>query len=193
MSGRQAMPHFVSAMSLAMALAMLVCQTVQPARAEYERTHPPLILPASLEATSFYVEFRARDEADGFGHSYVTLGSIDTSGRMHQTVVVGFLPKSADDDRWSNSGLPVTGLVGATRSDFARRPRVRFRVVISRTQYFRVLQEIRNLRRTTYQLVLRNCNSFAGQIAVTIGLHAPMLTAQYPVRYMSELQALNSP
>ena len=190
----KAMPHFVSAISLAMALAMLLCQTVQPARAEYERTHPPLILPASPEATAFYVEFRARDEADGFGHSYVTLGSIDTSGRMHQTVVVGFVPKSADDDHWSKFGLPVTGLVGATRSDFARRPRVRFRVVISRTQYFRVLQEIRNLRRTwaTYQLLLRNCNSFAGQIAVTIGLHAPTLTAQYPIHYMAELRTLNS-
>jgi len=189
------MPYFVLAISLAMALAMLVCQTVQPARAEYERTHPPLILPASPEATTFYVEFRAREEADGFGHSYVTLGSIDTSGGMHQTVVVGFLPKSADDDRWSKVGLPVMGLVGATQSDFARRPRIRFRVVISRTQYFRVLQEIRNLRRTwtTYQLLLRNCNSFAGQIAVTIGLQAPMLTAQYPVRYMSELLVLNSP
>jgi hypothetical protein len=189
------MPHLVSAMSLAMALAMLVCQTVQPARAEYERTHPPLILPASPEATAFYVEFRARDEADGFGHSYVTLGSIDTGGRTHQTVVVGFLPKSADDDRLSKFGLPVTGLVGATRSDFAGRPRIRFRVVVSRTQYFQVLQEIHRLRRTwtTYQLLLRNCNNFAGQIAVTIGLHAPMVTTQYPVRYMSELRALNSP
>jgi hypothetical protein len=189
------MPHLVSAMSLAMALAMLVCQTVQPARAEYERTHPPLILPASPEATAFYVEFRARDEVDGFGHSYVTLGSTDTGGRTHQTVVVGFLPKSADDDRLSKFGLPVTGLVGATRSDFAGRPRIRFRVVVSRTQYFQVLQEIHRLRRTwtTYQLLLRNCNNFAGQIAVTIGLHAPMVTTQYPVRYMSELRALNSP
>jgi hypothetical protein len=191
--GCQAM-HLISAMSLAMALAMLVCQTVQPARAEYERTHPPLILPATPKATAFYVEFRARDEADGFGHSYVTLGSTDISGRMQQTVVVGFLPKSADDDRLSKFGLPVTGFVGATRSDFAGRPRVRFRVVISRTQYFRVLREIRNLRRTwtTYQLALRNCNAFAGQIAITVGLQAPMLRMQYPVRYMGELRTLNS-
>jgi hypothetical protein len=58
-----------------------------------------------------------------------------------------------------------------------------------------VLQEIHRLRRTwtTYQLLLRNCNNFAGQIAVTIGLHAPMVTTQYPVRFMSELRALNSP
>jgi hypothetical protein len=190
------MSQFGSAISLVAAvLSILACQTVQPARAEYERTHAPLILPASPEAATFYVEFRARDEADGFGHSYVTLGSTDASGRMFQTVVVGFLPKGADDDRWSKFGLPVTGLVGATRSDVAGRPRIRFRVVISRTQYFRVLQEIRNLYRTwtTYQLLLRNCNSFAGQIAIALGLHAPMLTAQYPVRYMSELRALNSP
>jgi hypothetical protein len=39
---------------------------------------------------------------------------------------------------------------------------------------------------------LRNCNAFAGQIAIVVGLHAPMLTMQYPVRYMSELRALNS-
>jgi hypothetical protein len=188
------MPHFVLPIPLAMAMAILACQTV-PANAEYERTHPPRILPAAPEATAYYVEFRERDEARGFGHSYVTLGSADGTGRLHQTVVVGFLPRSVDDDRWSKFGLPVTGLVGATRSDFVNNPRVRFRVEISQAQYFRVLREIHNLSRTwtTYQLLLRNCNSFAGRIAVTIGLHAPMLTAQYPIRYMGELRALNSP
>jgi hypothetical protein len=142
----------------------------------------------------FTSNFAREMKPDGFGHWYVTLGSTDISGRMQQTVVVGFLPKSADDDRLSKFGLPVTGLVGATRSDFAGRPRVRFRVVISRTQYFRVLREIRNLRSTwtMYQLALRNCDAFAGQIAITIGPQAPMLTMQYPVRYMGELRTLNS-
>jgi hypothetical protein len=40
------------------------------------------------------VEFRARDEAGERGHSYVTLGTIDASGGMRQTTVVGFLPKA---------------------------------------------------------------------------------------------------
>jgi len=42
----------------------------------YERTYPPCIIAVAAEARSFYVEFRARDEVGGFGHSYVTLGAI---------------------------------------------------------------------------------------------------------------------
>ena len=187
------MAHFAPAISL-MTVVLLLALAAPIASADYERTYPPRIVAVSAEATAFYIEFRARGEVGGFGHSYVTLGEIDTGGGTHQTVVVGFLPEGADHDRWSKTGLPVAGSVGVTRSDITGRPQARFRVPISRAQYFRVVQNIRHLRRTwrTYELLLRNCNSFVRQIAGSVGLRTPLVTAQYPVHYVAELRSLNS-
>jgi hypothetical protein len=176
-------------------LASLVFPVVTAADAAdtYEPTSAPRILAVTDDARSFYLEFRARNEVGGFGHSYVTLGSIAASGQEHQTVVVGFMPKSANDDYWSKFGLPVTGLVGVSRSDLLRRPDTRFRIVLDRATYFRVVSEIRSLRKTwtQYELVVQNCNNFASEIASSVGLRTPLITAQYPISYVTELRALN--
>ena len=61
--------------------------------------------------------------------------------------------------------------------------------------YFRVLSEMHGLRKTwtQYELVVHNCNNFVGEIAGSVGLRTPFLTAQYPVGYVADLRALNSP
>ena len=56
-----------------------------------ERTYPPRIIAVAAEARSFYVEFRARDEVGGFGHSYVTLGAINAVGEVRETVAAAEL------------------------------------------------------------------------------------------------------
>jgi hypothetical protein len=172
----------------------LLLVTAADAGDTYEPTHPPRIFAVTADARSFYLEFRARDEVGGFGHSYVTLGTIDASGQVRQTVVVGFMPKSADDDYWSKFGLPVAGIVGVTRSDLLRRPDARFRIALNKATYFRVVSEIRRFRKiwTHYGLVVHNCNSFVGEIASSVGLRTPLIAAQYPVSYVAELRALNS-
>jgi hypothetical protein len=187
------MAHFAPILSV-IAAVLLSCWAVPTASAHYERIYPPRMLAPSATATAFYIEFRAREEAGGHGHSYVTLGEIDTSGAARQTIVAGFLPDGADSDRWGKVGVPVAGTVGITRSDIAGRHHARFRVAISRAQYFGVVRKIQHLRRTwrMYELLLRNCNSFAGQIAGAVGLRAPMVAAQYPVRYVTELRSLNT-
>jgi hypothetical protein len=188
------MVRFSSIVALMASLAMLLPFGAEGGFSSYERTYPPRIIAVTAEARSFYVEFRARDEVGGFGHSYVTLGAINAVGEVRETVIAGFMPKSADDDYWSQMGVPVTGLVGMVRSDFIRRPNARFRIAISEAKYYRVLRKIYSLRETwtTYELVVRNCNSFVSRIADTVGLHVPMVTAQFPVHYVAELRALNS-
>ena len=188
------MARFISIIALMARLAMFLPLGAEAGSANYERTYPPRISAVTAEARSFYVEFRARDEVGGFGHSYVTLGIIDAVGEVRETVVAGFMPKSADDEYWSRIGVPVTGLVGMVRSDFIKRPNARFRIAISKAKYYRVLRKIHSLRETwtTYELVVQNCNSFVSQIADTLGLHVPMVTAQFPVHYVPELRALNS-
>jgi hypothetical protein len=187
------MAHFAPTISVLLAV-LLVCQAAPAAGADYEPAYPPRMLAVSAAATAFYIEFRARAEAGGYGHSYVTLGEIDASGAARQTIVAGFVPDGADSDRWSKVGLPVAGAVGVTRSDLAGRHHARFRVAISRAQYVRVVQTIHDLRRTwrVYELILRNCNSFAGRLAGALGLRTPALAAQYPVRYLAELRRLNA-
>src|SRR5262245_772715 len=186
------MARFISNAWLLAGLGFLV--TAADAADSYEPTHPPRIFAVTADARSFYLEFRARNEAGGFGHSYVVLGTIDASGQGHQTVVVGFMPRSADDDYWSKFGLPVTGLLGVTRSDLLRRPDARFRIALNKLTYFRVVREIRGLRKTWthYELVVHNCNSFVGEVAGSVGLRTPLITAQYPVSYVADLRALNS-
>jgi hypothetical protein len=175
-------------------LALILTTGATAGSGEYEVTHPPRIFTASEDATAYYLEFRARDEVGGFGHSYVTLGTIDATNRGHQTVIAGFMPRSADDDYWSKFGLPVTGLVGVTRSDLLQRTDARFRIMVNKATYFRVVSEIRRLHDTwtSYELVVHNCNSFVSEIASSVGLRTPMITAQYPVHYVTELRALNS-
>jgi hypothetical protein len=104
------------------------------------------------------------------------------------------MPKGAEDDRWSKFGIPVTGSVGVSRSDFVRRPNARFRVAINRVTYFRLVNKVRVLRKawTTYEILVRNCNNFLSEIANSAGLRTPIATAQYPVYYVVDLQALNS-
>jgi hypothetical protein len=184
----------VPAIALMASLAILSCSCAQAGSANYERTYPPRMLAVTGEARSYFVEFRARDEVGGFGHSYVTLGAVEATGTVRETVVAGFMPKSAADDYWGRFGMPVTGLVGVVRSDFARRPDARFRITIGKSTYHRVMGKISQLRRTwtTYELLVQNCNNFVGQIAESAGLRTPMITAQYPVRYVAELRALNS-
>jgi hypothetical protein len=160
----------------------------------YEPAHAARIVPIVWAARSYYAEFRARNEAGSFGHSYVTLGTIDLAGESRQTVVAGFIPRGEMADRWSRFGMPVAGMVGVTRSDFVRRPDARFRIPISEAKYYRVLSKIQEMRRTwtTYELLLSNCNGFVGEIASTAGLRAPLIPARFPVDYVGELRALNS-
>ena len=72
---------------LVVSLALLPSYGVDAGSGNYEPPFPPRIAWATTDARSFYVEFRARDEAGGFGHSYVTLGIVDSSGQVRQTVV----------------------------------------------------------------------------------------------------------
>jgi hypothetical protein len=160
----------------------------------YEPPHAARIVPIIWTARSYYAEFRARDEAGGFGHSFVTLGTIDTAGESRQTVVAGFMPRGEMADHWSRFGVPVAGTVGVVRSDFVQRPAVRFRILISEAKYYRVLSKIQDMRRTwtRYELLLSNCNSFVREIASTAGLRVPLIPAQLPVDYVGELRTLNS-
>jgi hypothetical protein len=188
------MARLLKTIVLAGSLALVPVSGAECGSGTYEPTRPPVMVAVTADATAFYVEFRARNEAGGFGHSYVVLGTIAATGQPRETVVAGFMPKGAADDFWSKFGVPVTGLVGVARSDLVRRPDAQLHLAISRATYFRALHTIRKLRTTwiTYEVLVRNCNNFVGQIADAVHLRTPLVTAQLPVRYVAELRALNA-
>src|SRR4029079_11186437 len=103
---KRAMAHLAPILSLITAV-LLSCQAVATASAHYERAYPPRILAASAAAPVFYMECRAREEAGGYGHSYVTLGEIDASGGTRQTIVAGFPPAGPESGRWGQRGVTV--------------------------------------------------------------------------------------
>jgi hypothetical protein len=181
-------------LGLIISLVLMASSAVDAGSTNYEPIHPPRILPATKDARSFYAEFRAREEAGGFGHSYIALGSVGSNGEERQTVVAGFMPRSMIDDYWSQFGIPVAGVVGVVRSDFVRRADARFRIAISKANYYRIVSRIQEIRRTwrTYELLLSNCNNFVSEVANTTGLRTPLLAAQLPVAFVSELRTLNS-
>src|SRR4051794_27899091 len=92
----------------------------------YEATSPPWTSRA-VAATSYYVEFAARSEITSYGHSFVSLGVVDSAGRRRPTLVAGFQPKGRIDDCLGAYALPVAAIVGVSRPDFARAPVLRFR------------------------------------------------------------------
>ena len=190
------MARFVSAVALTASMAILVSSGAQAGGSNYERTYPARMIAVAVGARSFYVEFRARSEIGGVGHSYITLGTIVATGEVQESVVAGFMPKSADDDYWAQFGIRVTGLVGVVRSDFSRRSAdARFRIAISRVQYRRAVEMIYRLQKTwaAYNFLTQNCNNFVAEIANSLDLRTPMITVQYPVDYIVELRSLNSP
>ena len=188
------MARFVLFVGLIVSLVLIPSSAADAGSTNYEPTYPPRIVAPAKDARSFYAEFRARNEAGGFGHSYVTLGIVNSSGEVRQTVVAGFMPLNMIDDYWSQFGIPVTGMVGVVRSDLVRRPDSRFRIAVNEETYYRIVSRIQEMRRTwsTYELLLRNCNNFASEVASTAGLRTPLLAAQLPVAYVTELRTLNS-
>jgi len=178
-----------------LSLALLPSSDAGAGTTNFEPRLPPRIAWASNDARGFYAEFRARSETGGLGHSYVTLGVVDASGQLRQTVVAGFMPRGMRDDFMSQFGVPVTGAVGVVRADLVQRPVARFRIAISKAEYYRLVNRIRQMRATwtTYELLLVNCNTFVSEIAGTAGLRTPLLAAQFPIAYLSELRRLNTP
>jgi len=85
----------------------------------------------------------------------------------------------------------ISGRVGALGLQYANRlvllwRRINFCELVS------VRRALDPLGVLSWSVVVRNCNNFMSQIADTVGLHVPMVTAQFPVHYVAELRALDS-
>jgi len=182
-------PAFILAFALALA-----GHSSQIAMANVDHTivKPPSFAPLRSDDRGYFVEFRVRKDNE-FGHSYVVLGAFDRLGHNRRLGVVGF--GTAPGARSGMATLlGAAGRVGYTNNDHAHNPVERFRVPVDRATVRKVMGAIFDMHQswTGYQLLFRNCNTFAGAIARLIGLNVPLIDAVPPTIYVRELMRLNS-
>jgi hypothetical protein len=151
----------------------------------------------SAAATSgsgqYYVEFRSRQAWD-YGHTFVVFGRVgETPGKNN---VAGLSPKGDDPQMWvMGHYVPVPADTGWTDGDLEDRYITsRYRVLINKDQYDRVVAHIRALqsRSHVWSVELYNCNAFVADIANFMGLKVPSSTWIYPKVFVSNMRKINT-
>jgi hypothetical protein len=139
----------------------------------------------------YVVEFHARP-GGVFGHTFVVYGRVDAGGHLRHAHDVGFYPDGVLSQTVLLAVLAAPASVGAERSDKTYRPDIVYRREISARTYAQFASEIRTLKRKRplWQLILYNCNSFAGEVAQWMGMRVPS-TLQLPKDFVRGLYALN--
>jgi hypothetical protein len=137
------------------------------------------------------VEFHARP-GGVFGHTYVTYGRLDGDGRLREARYAGFYPTGALSQTVLLAVLATPGKVGAEPADRTLRSEMVYRRELTARDYAHLDREVKILRmsRPFWQLVFYNCNSFAAEVATSMGLRVPS-TLELPKDFVRGLFVLN--
>jgi hypothetical protein len=151
----------------------------------------------SAAATSgsgqYYVEFRSRQAWD-YGHTFVVFGRVGETPRKSN--VAGLSPKGDDPQMWlMGHYVPVPADTGWTDGDLEDQYITsRYRVLINKDQYDRVVAHIRALQSRSHfwSVELYNCNAFVADIANFMGLKVPSSSWIYPKVFVSNMRKINT-
>ena len=149
--------------------------------------------PPSLAAMRYYVEFHARLGVLSTGHTYLVYGRQDANGTPLEQHVVGF---------YALAGLlgntvgmvAFPGRVGQKNSD-GRMPDVAvFRHDLTAAQYARLMSFIAQEqgKSKVWNLFVNNCNDFAADAALAIGLKPPTDRFVLPGVFVRTLREMNT-
>jgi hypothetical protein len=141
----------------------------------------------------YYVEFRSRQAWD-YGHTFVVFGRVgETPGKKN---VAGLSPKGDDPKMWlMGHYMPVPSDTGWTDGDLEDRYITsRYRVLLNKDQYDRVVAHIRELQSRSHfwSVEMYNCNAFVADIAGFMGLKVPASSWIYPRVFVSNLRKINT-
>ncbi|MGC2074943.1 MAG: hypothetical protein WA728_02700 [Xanthobacteraceae bacterium] len=154
-----------------------------------------IVQPASATSGSgeYYVEFRSRQSWD-YGHTFVVFGRVGETPRKSN--VAGLSPKGDDPKMWvMGHYVPVPSDTGWTDGDLEDRYITsRYRVLMNKAQYDRVVAYIRQLQatHTTWSVELYNCNAFVADIGRFMGLRVPSSSWIYPRIFVNNLRKINT-
>ena len=148
---------------------------------------------ATSGAGQYYVEFRSRQAWD-YGHTFVVFGRVgETPGKKN---VAGLSPKGDDPKMWlMGHYMPVPSDTGWTDGDLEDRYITsRYRVLLNKDQYDRVVAHIRELQSRSHfwSVEMYNCNAFVADIATFMGLKVPSSSWIYPRVFVNNLRKVNT-
>ena len=136
----------------------------------------------------YYVEFRSRQAWD-YGHTFVVFGRVgETPGKKN---VAGLSPKGDDPKMWlMGHYMPVPSDTGTDGDLEDRYITSRYRVLLNKDQYDRVVAHIRELQSRSHfwSVEMYNCNAFVADIAGFMGLKVPSSSWIYPRVFVSNLR-----
>ena len=142
----------------------------------------------------YFVEFRSRTAAS-YGHTFVFYGQLGGGNKFASFKVAGLHPKGDDPSTYiQGHWMPVEAETGVSYGDLDEQYlTARFCVTLDAAQFAKVSAYIRNLQATTtkWHAGTYNCNSFASDIAKSIGLDSPNPNAYLPEAFIKRLAESN--
>ena len=154
------------------------------------------LLVASWAATAqaqIEIAFYSKDMASSFPHAYVRLTGIDEQTGKTIDTNYGFTPVSLGPGvLWGN----VRGMIETASPVYVSRSDRHFAMKLSDAQYHMVLGIVdkwRNARQPSYNLNQRNCITFVAEVAIALGLNAPVIPKlmKKPKSYLNQITTLN--
>jgi hypothetical protein len=139
----------------------------------------------------YVVDFRARP-GGVFGHTYVVYGQLDGRGRLLRPRYAGLYPGSEFPPSPLLAIFAVPGKVGIDRDDRKRPPSIIYRRRLSPAIFNRLAGLVQRQRRRPqlWDLLFYNCNTFAAEIAKSVGLRTPS-TLELPPDFVRGLYFMN--
>ncbi len=142
----------------------------------------------------YFVEFRSRT-AVSYGHTFLFFGKLGTGNRFGRFEVAGLHPKGDDPAVYMQGhAMPVDSETGASDGDLDEQYlTARYCVVLTEAEFKKVSAFIKNLQATSpkWHAPTKNCNTFAGEVATSMGLKAPVGGILLPEHYVGMLRTMN--
>lgn len=141
------------------------------------------------------ISFYSKDMASSFPHAYVRLTGTDDATGKPVDVNYGFTPVSLSPGILFGA---VRGTIESASPEYIARSDRHFALKLTDEQYRKVVSTIQKWRdapQPSYRLNGRNCIDFVADVAVALGLKAPVIPKlmKKPRSYLDEIARLNSP
>lgn len=150
--------------------------------------------PAVRGEQMYYVEFRSRSAAS-YGHTFASIGRLDSAGRIETSEIVGLHPATDSVLPWLiGHVVPVMSETGASDGDKEEIYwTARYRIRLNQARYDDFMAKVRALQASSpaWHAVFYNCNAFIGDVARLLNLKVPGNSLLFPKEYIEELATLN--
>jgi len=146
-------------------------------------------------ARRYFIDFRSRN-ALSYGHTFSVYGKLDAQGKIIESTVAGLHPFTESSIPWTIGHLiPVPSETGAsdgdTEDDYIT---ASYRILMTEAEYNKLVAYIKQQQKSSplWHALLKNCNSWVGDIAQFMGLKTPYSSVLlYPAQYITSLRELN--